>query len=95
MRKVFSFQNNGLLINELDYFWKKKSLASVLLIEAERKVFGVFFDREVQMIEKGVKESLSVVFELDNSLNPFQHMESHDLFYVFNKKSGITIGDTA
>lgn len=92
MRKFFSIDNNGLLIKELDYFWRKKCLASVLLIEAEGKIFGVFFDRELFMIEQGVKSSSSLIFVMDKYPNVFQHTEEKEIIYSFNFKEGMKIG---
>ena len=93
MRKFFSIDHNGLLIKELDYFWRKKCLASVLLVEAEGKIYGIFFDREMPMIEQGVKSSSCLIFVIDKYPNVYQHTDEKEIFYSFDFKEGIKIGN--
>lgn len=92
MKKAFAFEQNGLLIKELDYFWRKSCLASMLLIEAEDKIFGLFLDRELTAIEKGEDNSQSLLFVHDSHPFYFTHMSEKKLIYKFNIKTGIEIG---
>jgi hypothetical protein len=94
MHKQFSFDQNGLMIKELDYFWKKPCLASVLLIDVNFKVIGVFLDREVETLEDEVFFSNSVYFEFekcDKNARIFTHCEGKGLCYACDCE-GIRIG---
>lgn len=92
MRRAFTFDQNGLLIKELDYFWRKPCLASLLLIEAGDKIFGLFLDRELTLIENGIENSQSLLFVHDNHPYYFTHMAQRKLIYRFDIKTGIEIG---
>ena len=95
MRKRFSFDQNGLLIKELDYFWRKPCLASVLLIDVTSKVIGMFFDRDIYLLEEEIFCTSSIYFEFekfDKNALVFNHIEGKGLCYQFKKETGILIG---
>jgi hypothetical protein len=92
MKRGFSFEQNGLLIKELDYFWKKPCLASILLIKAEGKIYGLYIDRDILLLEGGITNTQSSFFIYDKNIRLFNHIPSTNLFYTYNTKTGISIG---
>jgi hypothetical protein len=93
MKQVFSFYNNGLLIEDLNRNWRKAKKASLLLIQSPKWIYGVFFDRELEMIENGVNNTLSCIFILDNRQKVYKHNENKEICYRFAAKTGIMIGE--
>lgn len=93
MRKVFSFEQNGLLIKALDMNWKKKCLASLLLIDVGSKVIGLFIDCDLEGLKKKVFQSGSFYFEYEKNILAFNHVPGKELAYEFIENQGICIGN--
>lgn len=93
MRKVFSFEQNGLLIKELDLNWRKSCLASVLLIDVRSKVLGLFIDCDLETMENRIYQSGSFYFEYEKNALAFHHVKGKELAYQFVQNEGIFIGN--
>lgn len=93
LKKVFSFSENGLFITELDYCWHEPSLASLLLIDSRSGIFGLFFDRELSLIEKGVSTSVSRLVVCTDEITILKHSDKSELKYELVDNSGIFIGN--
>ena len=93
MRKVFSFEQNGLLIKELDLNWSKSCLASVLLIDVGTKVLGLFFDSGLETLKNRVYQSGSFYFEYEKNAQAFHHVKGKELAYQFVENEGIFLGN--
>ena len=92
MKRAFSFDQNGLLIKELDFFWKKPCLASILLVKAEGKIYGLYIDRDIVLLEGGISNTQSFFFIYDKDIRLFHHAPNTSLFYFYDFKTGISIG---
>lgn len=92
-KKVFSFSENGLFITELNNSWHNSSLASLLLIDSRSGVFGVFFDRELSLIEKGISTSVSRLVTCIDDIVILRHSDNSELRYELVENSGIFIGN--
>ena len=90
---AFSIEYDGLLINELNEAWHKESLASVLMIKNFNSVIGVYFDRNLKLIENEVRASESFLFVVDREIKTFAHIPEKTLKFEFKKNSGIFIGN--
>ena len=95
IEKIFSLNENGLLIRDLDYSWRKNSLSSLLVLEIKDLILGVYFDRELKLIENSVNNSESLLFIFKEDLETFKHSDQKMLEYKFVNNQGIFIGNSS
>jgi TLD len=93
IEQVFSIEDDGFLIIELDRLWHQNCLASILLIKNENSIIGVYFDRSLDLIEKTIEKSDCCLFSSSDYDFLYTHVPGTKLNYRFKPKLGILIGN--
>jgi hypothetical protein len=93
IEKIFSFEENGLMITDLDCAWRNARYSSILIVESYFHFIGLFLDRELSLIENTIDQSDCCVFVSGEPIEKYKHLDGKELKYKLVHNEGIFIGN--